>query len=36
MIGDKGTVIEGEFICGGGHGYGVAFDNKGNYYRLHF
>jgi len=38
LIGDQGTVIEAEFISGGisGHGFGVAKDNRGNYYRIHF
>ena len=38
LIGDQGTVIEAEFISGGisGHGFGVAKDNRDNYYRIHF
>lgn len=36
LIGDQGTTVEAEFVCGGGHGYGVAEDSKGNYYRVHF
>lgn len=37
-IGDKGTVLEVNFIAdtSTGHGFGVAKDNKGNVYRLQF
>lgn len=37
LAGDKGTILEIQFVMGNmdGHGFGVAKDNRGNFFKLY-